>query len=60
MRTSATTFAFKLASAKNDKSGPRIAKWQPRDGLSVAGCTDATGSGDFRYGTPHQDTGVLC
>ena len=49
MESEKTVFAFKLAEKKRNDAGARDGKWKARDGLSVAGCTDPTGDGDFRY-----------
>lgn len=40
-------FAFKLAE-KKEQEKPTTAKWKARDGVSVAGCSDQTGDGDYR------------
>jgi hypothetical protein len=40
-------FAFKLAEKKEQGKTP-AAKWKARDGVSVAGCTDAIGDGSYR------------
>lgn len=51
-------FAFKLAE-KKDKTA--TAKWKARDGVSLAGCTDPTGLGDFRFSLAiGRDNGVFC
>ena len=54
-----TIFAFKLAE-KKDKTATK--KWKARDGVSVAGCSDLTGDGEFRERTisPRGDFGVFC
>ena len=46
------TFAFKLA----DRNAEAASKWTARDGVSLAGCTDTTGFGDYRF----RDTGYYC
>ena len=55
------SFAFKLAtdSAQKDQ---KQKLWQVRDGVAVAGCTDPTHVGDFRYSSTTQgrDRGVWC
>jgi hypothetical protein len=56
MNTQKKLFAFKLAD-KQDKATP---KWKARDGVSLAGCTDATGDGDFRGFGHVRDSGVFC
>jgi len=52
-------FAFKLAE-KKDKTA--TTKWKARDGVSLAGCTDPTGDGDFRFPSTWGgfDNGVWC
>lgn len=45
MNNDKKVFAFKLAD-KKDKAA--TAKWKARDGISVAGCTDPSGEGDYR------------
>jgi hypothetical protein len=55
-------FAFKLAEKKEsqtEKAAP--AKWKAREGVSVAGCTDAAGNGNYRYSkSVGTDNGVYC
>ncbi|WP_332767361.1 hypothetical protein [Phenylobacterium sp.] len=46
MQNEKTVFAFKLAEKKD--AAPQTGKWKARDGVSVAGCTDQTGDGDYR------------
>ena len=58
-------FAFKLAGQEDAKKTQNVdtdaSKWQTRDGVAVAGCTDPTGQGDYRYGTRwSSDNGVWC
>ena len=50
-------FAFKLA-AKQDKAA--TPKWKAREGVSLAGCTDPTGDGDFREFGHVRDGGIFC
>lgn len=51
------TFAFKLSDSQSKQT-----KWKARDGVSVAGCTDPSGWGDYRYParTGGTDNGVYC
>lgn len=62
MEKTQKTFAFRLAQQENArKNVADEAKWQIRDGVAVAGCTDPTQQGDFRYGTRWtRDGGVWC
>ncbi|HZI14623.1 MAG TPA: hypothetical protein VE153_29920 [Myxococcus sp.] len=62
MNNDKKVFAFKLAEKKeNEKEKAASTKWKARDGVSVAGCTDPTGQGDYRFGTRYsQDGGVWC
>jgi hypothetical protein len=58
-------FAFKLAGQEDAKKAQNAdtdaGKWQTRDGVAVAGCTDPTRQGDYRYGTRwSSDNGVWC
>jgi hypothetical protein len=60
------TFAFQLASTqkadtKTDASTEQKT-WQVRDGVAVAGCTDPSGEGDYRYNSTRygRDRGVWC
>jgi len=57
MKNQKKLFAFKLAD-KQDKAAPH--KWQARDGVSLAGCTDPTGDGDFREFGHSRDSGIFC
>lgn len=57
-------FAFRLA-ADEDQSAASApdaeGQWRARDGVAVAGCTDPTHQGDYRYGTRwSSDNGVWC
>jgi len=62
MNNEKKVFAFKLAEKKQkEKAAP--AKWTAREGVSLAGCTDYHGNGDYRendwvWGTT--DMGVWC
>ncbi len=53
-------FAFKLAE-KKEKEQEKAAKWQARNGVSVAGCTESDSWGNYRssrsIGT---DNGIYC
>ena len=49
------TFAFKLAEKR-----PSDPKWKARDGLAIAGCSDPTGMGDYRYKVTTSDNGEWC
>ena len=62
MEKTQKTFAFRLAQQENARSAETgDAKWQTRDGVAVAGCTDPTHQGDYRYGTRwSSDSGVWC
>ncbi len=62
MEKTQKTFAFKLATQENvKKTDAHDGKWQTRDGVAVAGCTDPTHQGDYRYGTRwSSDSGVWC
>ena len=44
MNNDKKVFAFKLAEKKKASTG----KWKAREGVSLAGCTDSTGYGDYR------------
>lgn len=63
MEKNHTLFAFKLASkeetnARNAEAGKP--KWQPRDGVAVAGCT-RSGRWDVRaWGMLGSDSGISC
>ncbi len=50
-------FAFELAEKQDDKK-----QWQVREDVSVAGCTDPSGEGDFRFSsaTWGRDKGIWC
>ncbi len=50
-------FAFKLADKQAKAATP---KWKAREGVSLAGCTDPTGDGDFREFGHVRDGGVFC
>lgn len=52
-------FAFKLAEKKEKAA---TTKWKARDGVSVAGCTDRLGTGDFRESSllGGRDNAVFC
>jgi hypothetical protein len=57
MNNDKKVFAFKLAEKKEketEKAAP--AKWKAREGISLAGCTDPTNRGMYRY----SDNGVWC
>jgi hypothetical protein len=49
-------FAFKLAAKEQRDAPSQPRKWQARDGVSLAGCSDPSHEGDFREG----DRGVWC
>lgn len=49
------TFAFRLADKR-----PTDAKWKARDGVAIAGCSDPTGQGDYRYKVTTSDNGEWC
>lgn len=55
-------FAFKLAEKKEKETEKApAAKWKAREGVSVAGCTDPTNDGLYRYGTRYgKDDGIWC
>ncbi|MDP3748521.1 MAG: hypothetical protein Q8Q88_15890 [Phenylobacterium sp.] len=48
MQSDKRIFAFRLAEKKRNDARPKDGKWRARDGLSIAGCTDETGDGDYR------------
>lgn len=53
-------FAFKLAE-KKEQEKEKAAKWKAREGVSVAGCTDPQGWGNYRYTTSRgSDNGAYC
>lgn len=54
------TFAFKLAADKARNADE--AQWEIRDGVAVAGCTDPTRQGDYRYTSTlyGRDNGAWC
>ena len=62
MKTEKKAFAFKLAEKNNEKVEQKIeaTKWQAREGLSVAGCTDPAGQGNYRDYRTGIDNGVWC
>jgi len=61
MNNDKKVFAFKLAEKKEKQEKAAPAKWQAREGVSVAGCTDPTGVGDYRYSTSYgRDNGIWC
>lgn len=49
------TFAFKLA----DKAAKGASKWQARDGVALAGCSEVT-LGNYRDTRRVGDDGVYC
>jgi hypothetical protein len=52
-----TTFAFKLA----DKEAKGASKWNSRDGVALAGCTEYRFPGNYRYATSGGgDNGAYC
>lgn len=55
-------FAFKLAEKKEkEEQKAPAAKWKAREGVSLAGCTDPSGRGDYRYGAGRgSDNGEWC
>jgi hypothetical protein len=55
-------FAFKLAEKKEkENEKEKAAKWQAREGVSLAGCTDPTGVGNYRYASRYgADNGIWC
>ncbi len=61
MNNDKKVFAFKLAEKKETEK-EKAAKWKAREGVSVAGCTDPTGVGDYRYDSPYygRDNGIWC
>lgn len=61
MNNDKKVFAFKLAEKKEKQEKAAPTKWQAREGLSVAGCTDPTADGMYRYSTTRvRDGGVYC
>lgn len=52
-------FAFKLAEKKEKAA---TAKWKAREGVSLAGCTDRLGDGNFREFSASgvRDNGFFC
>lgn len=56
------TFAFQLASAQKTDTKTDGKQWQVRDGVAVAGCTDPTRTGDFRFNSSiyGRDKGAWC
>jgi hypothetical protein len=60
MNNDKKVFAFKLAEKKENEK-EKAAKWKAREGVSVAGCTDPTGYGDYRYSKSYgTDNGIWC
>ncbi len=58
MDTDKKTFAFRLAEQTRSPEQPR---WDIRDGVATAGCTDPTHQGDYRYSTTlGRDNGAWC
>ena len=58
-------FAFKLAGQEDAKKTQNVdtdaSKWQTRDGVAAAGCSDPTRVGDYRWGTAFRaDNGAWC
>jgi hypothetical protein len=47
MQSERKIFAFKLADEKTTTESKPL-RWQARNGVAVAGCTDQTGEGDYR------------
>ena len=62
MKTEKKAFAFKLAEKNSIKLEDKVEtpKWQAREGLSVAGCTDPAGQGNYRDYRTGIDNGVWC
>jgi hypothetical protein len=62
MNNDKKVFAFKLAEKKQaEKEKAATTKWQAREGVALAGCTDPTGYGDYRYSKSiGTDNGVWC
>lgn len=57
MNNAKKVFAFKLAKKKEaGKEKAETTHWKAREGLSLAGCTDPTERGLYRY----SDNGVWC
>lgn len=60
MNNDKKVFAFKLAE-KKEKETEKATKWKAREGVSVAGCTDPTGYGDYRTSRyPGRDNDIWC
>jgi hypothetical protein len=63
MDTNQRLFAFQLA-AKQDRvtsaAQPAQGKWQARDGVAVAGCTDPKANGVLREAFPWGDGRAYC
>jgi hypothetical protein len=57
MNNQTKIFAFKLAAKQEKAATP---KWKAREGVSLAGCTDPTGDGDFREFGHVRDGGIFC
>lgn len=55
-------FAFALATHENgERQSSQDDKWQARDGVALAGCTDPTGQYMPRYSSRfNPDGGVFC
>ena len=49
------TFAFNLANKR-----PSDGMWTAREGVALAGCSDTTGEGDYRYKVTTSDNGEWC
>ena len=62
MENTQKLFAFRVAKQQETKgSETRAEKWQVRDGVAIAGCSDATGEGDYRCSIfPGRDNGPWC
>lgn len=58
MENGKSIFAFKLANREDAQKSQdaQETKWQVRDGVTLAGCTDPTRQGDYRY----SDRGIWC
>lgn len=61
MQTEKTVFAFKLATKQQALVAQRETKWQAREGVALAGCSDPVGFGDYRESNGYnRDGGVYC